>query len=130
MAEWQGLGKGLTFALPPINPYLSTNFSLILRPQTPQPVLQAPDVRAWLLPSHHFKEQPMVNLTLVLRNPKAFRTAREQLLFVLLDRLVDLQTRSLTAQASDAGIHLSTNEKEGLIIKAHGFRQRGPQLLL
>lgn len=134
IAEWQRLGTGLTFALPPINPYLPTDFSLMpvpgVRPQTPQLVLQAAGVRAWLLPSHHFKEQPMVDLTLALRNPKAFSSPRDQLLFTLLDRLVDLQTCTLTTQASDAGVALSSFENNGLIIEAHGFRQHLPQLLL
>lgn len=135
IAEWQRLGKGLTFALPPINPYLPTDFSVMpvpgVRPLTPQPVLQAAGVRAWLLPSYHFKKQPMVDLTLALRNPKAFSTPRDQLLFVLLDRLVDLQTCTLTTQARDAGVVLSSSDNnEGLIIAAHGFRQHLPQLLL
>lgn len=134
IAEWQRLGKGLTFALPPINPYLPTDFSLTpvpgKRPQTPQPVFQAAGVRAWLLPSHHFKKQPMVDISLALRNPKAYSTVREQLLFVLLGCLVDLQMQSLTTQASEAGVDLSSVDYNGLVIKAHGFRQRLPQLLL
>lgn len=134
IAEWQRLGKGLTFALPPINPYLPTDFSVMpvpgVRPRTPQPVLQAAGVRAWLMPSHRFIEQPMVNITLALRNPKAVSTSRDQLLFSLLDRLMDLQTHTLTTQASEAGIDLSSFEDEGLIIRAKGFRQRLPQLLL
>jgi protease-3 len=134
IAEWQRLGKELTFKLPTINPYLPTDFSLMpvkrVRPRTPQLVLQAAGVRAWLLPSHHFKEQPMVDITLALRNPNAFSTPRDQVLFVLLDRLMDLQTRSLTAQASDAGVYLSAFEDEGVIIKAQGFRQQLPHLVL
>lgn len=58
--RWPSLVESLDKSLP----YLPTDVSLIPGqgrwPQTPQPVLQAACVRAWLLPSDHFKEQPMV----------------------------------------------------------------------
>lgn len=68
------------------------------------------------------------DVSLILRNPKAMDSARNQVMFALNDYLAGLALDQLSNQASVGGISFSTNANNGLMVNANGYTQRLPQL--
>ncbi len=66
---------------------------------------------------------------MVLRNPKAMNSAKNQVMFALNDYLAGIALDQLSNQAAVGGISFSTNANNGLMLNANGFTQRLPQLL-
>ncbi|PWC25767.1 MULTISPECIES: pitrilysin [Brenneria] len=132
-ARWETLGRKISLTLPAVNPYIPDDFSLI-KPDTgvthPQVLLQQPGLRVLYMPSRYFADEPRADITLFLRNQEARNSARNQVLFALNDYLAGLALDELSYQASVGGISFSTSSNDGLTIKANGYTQRLPQLLL
>ncbi|MFE8153727.1 pitrilysin [Brenneria goodwinii] len=132
-AKWRQLGQNISLTLPAINPYIPDDFSLIKADTSithPQMLLQQPGLRVLYMPSRYFADEPKAQITLLLRNNEARRTARNQVLFALNDYLAGLALDELSYQASIGGISFSTTNNDGLAINANGYTQRLPQLLL
>lgn len=79
-------------------------------------------------PSRYFASEPKADVSLILRNPKAMDSARNQVMFALNDYLAGLALDQLSNQASVGGISFSTNANNGLMVNANGYTQRLPQL--
>ncbi len=79
-------------------------------------------------PSRYFSSEPKADVSLILRNPKAMDSARNQVMFALNDYLAGLALDQLSNQASVGGISFSTNANNGLMVNANGYTQRLPQL--
>lgn len=69
-------------------------------------------------------------MSVVLRNPQAMDSARNQVLFALNDYLAGMALDQLSNQAAVGGISFSTNANNGLMVTANGYTQRLPQLFL
>ena len=65
---------------------------------------------------------------MVLRNPQAMDSAKNQVMFALNDYLAGIALDQLSNQASVGGISFSTNANNGLMLNANGYTQRLPQL--
>lgn len=79
-------------------------------------------------PSRYFASEPKADISLILRNPKAMDSARNQVMFALNDYLAGLALDQLSNQAAVGGISISTNANNGLMVNASGYTQRLPQL--
>lgn len=79
-------------------------------------------------PSRYFADEPKADVSVVLRNPKAMDSARNQVLFALNDYLAGIALDQLSNQAAVGGISFSTNANNGLMVNANGYTQRLPQL--
>lgn len=67
--------------------------------------------------------EPKADVSLILRNPKAMDSARNQVMFALNDYLAGLALDQLSNQASVGGISFSTNANNGLMVNANGYTQ-------
>ena len=65
---------------------------------------------------------------MVLRNPKAMNSAKNQVMFALNDYLAGIALDQLSNRAAVGGISFSTNANNGLMLNANGYTQRLPQL--
>ncbi|MCE0489711.1 pitrilysin [Pantoea sp. Mb-10] len=132
-SAWQQQGGDLPLALPTLNPYIPSDFSLIdAQGKTlshPMAIGDAASMRIYWMPSAAFAKEPKAAITLALRNQHAISDARQQVLFGLNDYLSSLALDKLNNQASVAGISFSIGENEGLVFNASGFTQRLPELL-
>lgn len=129
---WRDEGQKIRLSLPALNPYIPDDFTLV-KPQKkyphPELLVQEPGLRVLYMPSAYFADEPRADLTLVLRNPQAMDSARNQVLFALNDYLAGLALDELAGQAAVGGISFSTNANSGLMVNANGYTQRLPQLL-
>ncbi|MEB6380254.1 pitrilysin [Leclercia adecarboxylata] len=130
-ADWQKRAAGIALRLPEVNPYIPDDFTLI-KPtkEYPQPqlILDEPDLRVVYTPSRYFASEPKANVSMVLRNPAAMDTAKNQVMFALNDYLAGIALDQLSNQAAVGGIGFSTNANNGLMLNANGYTQRLPQL--
>ena len=117
--------------LPELNPYIPDDFTLIKTtkdyPQ-PQLIVDEPTLRVVYTPSRYFASEPKVDVSVVLRNPKAMNSAKNQVMFALNDYLAGIALDQLSNQAAVGGISFSTNANNGLMLNANGYTQRLPQL--
>jgi len=130
--KWQQLGKGIVLSLPGLNPYIPDDFTLNTPPYEftkPEMVVNQPGLRVLYMPSRYFADEPKADVTVALRNPKTMDSARNQVLFSLMDYLAGLSLDQLSYQASVGGLSFSTSPNNGLMFNASGFTQRLPQLL-
>jgi len=130
-ADWQKRAAGIALKLPEVNPYIPDDFTLIKPtkdyPQ-PQLIVDEPDLRVVYTPSRYFASEPKANVSMVLRNPAAMNTAKNQVMFALNDYLAGIALDQLSNQAAVGGIGFSTNANNGLMLNANGYTQRLPQL--
>lgn len=130
-ADWQKRSAGIALKLPEVNPYIPDDFTLIKPtkdyPQ-PQLIVDEPDLRVVYTPSRYFASEPKANVSMVLRNPAAMNTAKNQVMFALNDYLAGIALDQLSNQAAVGGIGFSTNANNGLMLNANGYTQRLPQL--
>ncbi len=80
------------------------------------------------MPSRYFANEPRADVSVVLRNPQAMDSAKNQVMFALNDYLAGLALDQLSNQAAVGGIGFSTNANNGLMLNANGYTQRLPQL--
>ena len=130
-AGWQKKAGEIALALPELNPYIPDNFSLIKPAKAyphPELIVDEPTLRVVYTPSRYFADEPKADVSVVLRNPKAMDSARNQVLFALNDYLAGIALDQLSNQAAVGGISFSTNANNGLMVNANGYTQRLPQL--
>lgn len=130
-ADWQKKSAAIALKLPEVNPYIPNDFSLIKPAKEyakPQLIVDEPDLRVVYTPSRYFASEPKANVSMVLRNPAAMDTAKNQVMFALNDYLAGIALDQLSNQAAVGGIGFSTNANNGLMLNANGYTQRLPQL--
>ncbi|MFZ3389729.1 pitrilysin [Buttiauxella gaviniae] len=128
---WQEKAAAIKLALPQLNPYIPDDFTLVKPDKTyahPELLVKEPGLRVLYMPSHYFASEPKADVTMVLRNPQAMDSAKNQVLFALNDYLAGIALDELSNQASIGGIGFSTNANSGLMVNANGYTQRLPQL--
>ncbi|PKH25041.1 pitrilysin [Enterobacterales bacterium CwR94] len=131
-SAWQQDAHQIHLTLPVLNPYIPDNFDLITgvkSTDSPQALINQPDLRVFYMPSRYFADEPKASVTLALRNKAAMSDARHQVMFAMNDYLAGLALDELSSQASVGGISFSTQEDDGLLVNASGFTQRLPDLL-
>ena len=130
-SEWQQKAETISLKLPELNPYIPDDFTLIKPEKSythPELVIDEPTLRLVYMPSHYFASEPKADVTLILRNPKAMDSARNQVMFALNDYLAGISLDQLSNQAAVGGISFSTGANNGLMLNANGYTQRLPQL--
>lgn len=128
---WQQKAAAIKLTLPQLNPYIPDDFTLVKPDKTyahPELLVKEPGLRVLYMPSHYFASEPKADVTMVLRNPQAMDSAKNQVLFALNDYLAGIALDELSNQASIGGIGFSTNANSGLMVNANGYTQRLPQL--
>lgn len=130
-AAWQKDEAGIELKFPELNPYIPDDFSLIApakRYTHPELIVDEPTLRVVYMPSRYFANEPRADVSVVLRNPQAMDSAKNQVMFALNDYLAGLALDQLSNQAAVGGIGFSTNANNGLMLNANGYTQRLPQL--
>jgi protease-3 len=130
-ADWQKKAGEIALTLPELNPYIPDDFSLTKTTKDyPHPalIIDEPTLRVVYSPSRYFASEPKVDVSVVLRNPKAMNSAKNQVMFALNDYLAGIALDQLSNQAAVGGISFSTNANNGLMLNANGYTQRLPQL--
>jgi protease-3 len=130
-ADWQKKAGEIALKLPELNPYIPDDFSLTKTTQDyPHPalIIDEPTLRVVYTPSRYFASEPKADVSVVLRNPKAMNSAKNQVMFALNDYLAGIALDQLSNQAAVGGISFSTNANNGLMLNANGYTQRLPQL--
>ncbi|HGK4673310.1 TPA: pitrilysin [Kluyvera georgiana] len=130
-AGWQKAGEGITLNLPQLNPYIPDDFALIKNEKTathPTLIVDEPNLRLVYMPSRYFASEPKADITMILRNPQAMDSAKNQVMFALNDYLAGIALDQLSNQAAVGGISFSTGANNGLMLNANGYTQRLPQL--
>ncbi|HED1306772.1 TPA: pitrilysin [Kluyvera ascorbata] len=130
-AKWQKDASGIALNLPQLNPYIPDHFTLIKSEKKythPELIVDEQNLRLVYMPSRYFASEPKADITLILRNPKAMDSARNQVMFALNDYLAGIALDQLSNQAAVGGISFSTGANNGLMLNANGYTQRLPQL--
>lgn len=130
-ADWQKKAGEIALKLPELNPYIPDDFSLIKTTKDyphPELIIDEPTLRVVYTPSRYFASEPKADVSVVLRNPKAMNSAKNQVMFALNDYLAGIALDQLSNQAAVGGITFSTNANNGLMLNANGYTQRLPQL--
>lgn len=128
---WREQADNIALKLPELNPYIPDDFTLIKPEKTfahPELLVNEPGLRVVYSPSQYFSSEPRADITMVLRNPQAMDSAKNQVLFALNDYLAGVALDELSNQAAVGGISFSTNANNGLMLNANGYTQRLPQL--
>ncbi|WP_054177593.1 pitrilysin [Trabulsiella odontotermitis] len=128
---WQKKSNQLALSLPELNPYIPDDFTLNTPAEKydrPQLIENQPSLRVVYMPSRYFPDEPKADITMILRNPKAMDSARNQVIFALNDYLAGIALDQLANQAAVGGISFSTGANNGLMLNANGYTQRLPQL--
>lgn len=131
--NWQQKAQGIALSLPELNPYIPNDFTLVKNDKNyvrPELIVDKADLRVVYAPSRYFASEPKADVSVVLRNPQAMDSARNQVLFALNDYLAGMALDQLSNQAAVGGISFSTNANNGLMVNADGYTQRLPQLFL
>ncbi|MRS89509.1 pitrilysin [Enterobacteriaceae bacterium RIT714] len=132
-ADWQKHSAEIGLKLPELNPYIPDDFSLIKPAKEyphPELIVDEPTLRVVYTPSRYFASEPKADVSVVLRNPQAMDSAKNQVMFALNDYLAGIALDQLSNQAAVGGISFSTNANNGLMVNANGYTQRLPQLFL
>jgi len=130
-SNWQKEASGIPLKLPTLNPYIPDDFTLIPAEKSwphPKAIVDEEHLRVVYTPGRYFNSEPKADVSVVLRNPEAMNTARNQVMFALNDYLAGLALDRLSNQASVGGIGFSTNANNGLMLNANGYTQRLPKL--
>ena len=92
-AKWQKDASGIALNLPQLNPYIPDDFTLIKSEKKyphPELIVDEQNLRLVYMPSRYFASEPKADITLILRNPKAMDSARNQVMFALNDYLAGI----------------------------------------
>nr|WP_318383851.1 pitrilysin [uncultured Enterobacter sp.] len=130
-SDWQQKAGAIALKLPELNPYIPDDFTLIKPGKTythPELIVDEPTLRVVYMPSRYFASEPKADVSVVLRNPLAMDSAKNQVMFALNDYLAGIALDQLSNQAAVGGISFSTNANNGLMLNANGYTQRLPQL--
>ncbi|HKS34686.1 MAG TPA: pitrilysin [Enterobacteriaceae bacterium] len=130
-SAWQKEASAIPLQLPTLNPYIPDDFTLLPDEKSwphPKLIVDETNLRVVYTPGRYFNSEPKADVSVVLRNPQAMNTARNQVMFALNDYLAGLALDELSNQAAVGGIGFSTNANNGLMLNANGYTQRLPQL--
>ena len=130
-ADWQQKSSAIALKLPELNPYIPDDFTLQKPAKNvshPELIVDEPTLRVVYMPSRYFASEPKADVSVVLRNPLAMDSAKNQVMFALNDYLAGIALDQLSNQASVGGIGFSTNANNGLMLNASGYTQHLPQL--
>lgn len=130
-ADWQQKSSVIALKLPELNPYIPDDFTLQKPAKNvthPELIVDEPTLRVVYMPSRYFASEPKADVSVVLRNPLAMDSAKNQVMFALNDYLAGIALDQLSNQASVGGIGFSTNANNGLMLNANGYTQHLPQL--
>lgn len=130
-ADWQQKSNAIALSLPELNPYIPDDFTLQKPAKNythPELIVDDPTLRVVYMPSRYFASEPKADVSVVLRNPLAMDSAKNQVMFALNDYLAGLALDQLSNQAAVGGISFSTNANNGLMLNANGYTQHLPQL--
>ena len=130
-ADWQQKSNAIALSLPELNPYIPDDFTLQKPAKNythPELIVDDPTLRVVYMPSRYFASEPKADVSVVLRNPLAMDSAKNQVMFALNDYLAGIALDQLSNQAAVGGISFSTNANNGLMLNANGYTQRLPQL--
>ncbi|WP_312227804.1 pitrilysin [Pseudescherichia sp.] len=130
-ADWQQKSSAIALKLPELNPYIPDDFTLQKPAKNvshPELIVDEPTLRVVYMPSRYFASEPKADVSVVLRNPLAMDSAKNQVMFALNDYLAGIALDQLSNQASVGGIGFSTNANNGLMLNANGYTQHLPQL--
>ena len=130
-ADWQQKSNAIALKLPELNPYIPDDFTLQKPAKSythPELIVDEPTLRVVYMPSRYFASEPKADVSVVLRNPLAMDSAKNQVMFALNDYLAGIALDQLSNQASVGGIGFSTNANNGLMLNANGYTQHLPQL--
>ncbi|WP_317179257.1 pitrilysin [Lelliottia amnigena] len=130
-ADWQKKSNDIGLKLPELNPYIPDDFTLITPSKKyphPELIVDEPTLRVVYTPSRYFASEPKADVSVILRNPQAMDSAKNQVMFALNDYLAGIALDQLSNQAAVGGISFSTNANNGLMVNANGYTQRLPQL--
>lgn len=130
-ADWQQRSNAIALKLPELNPYIPDDFTLqkLAKNYThPELIVDDPTLRVVYMPSRYFASEPKADVSVVLRNPLAMDSAKNQVMFALNDYLAGIALDQLSNQAAVGGISFSTNANNGLMLNANGYTQHLPQL--
>ena len=130
-AKWQKAADDITLTLPQLNPYIPDDFTRIKNEKSyahPELIIDEPNLRLVYMPSRYFASEPKADITMILRNPQAMDSAKNQVMFALNDYLAGIALDQLSNQAAVGGISFSTGANNGLMLNANGYTQRLPQL--
>lgn len=130
-ADWQQKSSAIALKLPELNPYIPDDFTLQKPAKNythPELIVDEPALRVVYMPSRYFASEPKADVSVVLRNPLAMDSAKNQVMFALNDYLAGIALDQLSNQASVGGIGFSTNANNGLMLNANGYTQHLPQL--
>ena len=133
LEQWQQKAQTIKLQLPELNPYIPDDFTLFKADndyKQPELLLDEEGLRVVYMPSRYFANEPKADISMVLRNPQAMDSAKNQVLFALNDYLAGLALDQLSNQASVGGISFSSNANNGLVVSADGYTQRLPKLFL
>lgn len=120
--------KQFKFKLPQLNPYLADDLTIV--PQSAQISEFNPKGNQFHFASETFKNEPKASVVLALRSQNALSTAKKQVSFEFLNYLLNRELAQLRFQSFVAGIDLSTESNDGLMIRAEGFNQHLPEMVL
>ncbi|MBV2129179.1 insulinase family protein [Arsukibacterium indicum] len=129
IASWQQ--SPVATNLPAVNRLLPENFELRAPMQVEKPELVVEDkgIKAWLYPSQEFASQPRGRLNIYLNSPAAIEDIKAKVMFALWQDLYNLEQSVLATEASVAGMDLSLNDSNGLVLSLGGFTDKQPELL-
>lgn len=131
-AHWQQRAEAIHLKLPDLNACIPDDFSLVKTDNAsplPRLIVDKPELQVIYAPTRYFTKEPKADISLLLRNPQAMDSARNQVLFALNDYLASRALDQLRNQAAVGGIFFSTSGNNGLMVNANGFSQRLPSLL-
>lgn len=124
--------KDDNFSLPLINPYIASDFS-IFNQKTDNAnthyIFDSSGNNIHFV-SEYFADEPKAAIMLSLRSNTSLSTVDNQVMFYLLDYLVNRELAILYFQASVAGVDISTGADNGLAISLSGFNQHLDEMLL
>ncbi|AFJ45932.1 pitrilysin [Shimwellia blattae] len=132
LEKWRQAAGQIQLQLPALNPYIPDDFTLTTPGKTythPELLVKEPGLRVLYMSGGRFADEPKADVTVVLRNPGAMNSAKNQVMFALNDYLAGLALDELSNQAAVGGISFSSNANSGLMINANGYTQHLPALL-
>jgi protease III len=129
-SNWVALGKNYVFSLPELNPYIPDDFSISNKNSNQiQPAEFSNRGNFIHFVSQYFSKEPKAAIVVSLRNNLAFVDVKSKVSFDLLDYIISRSLDQLQFQAAVAGMSLSTNYDNGLMIRASGFSQHLPKMV-
>lgn len=130
--DWLNFSKNPPLALPELNPYFATDFSLIEKVERNKPKqITADKGRAiYAMPSHYFGNDPKARITLNLSIMPRTDNLKESVSATLLNYMNGLAQTKLDFQSSVAGMDTNlTSSANGISLQADGYTQHLAKLV-